>query len=142
VIVFALVASPSAWAILKFSPSFGIDAGFVYSTAVDSTAVDSIFATACHTSLPRSQAVSLLALTISSSVGRAPRGLFDEPTGRRAMGCTHGGALLTAGTVSRVLRVRVVGLRSQERGPGPMHGPGPCAMMMFGGSPNTWRGTS
>ena len=42
---------------------------------------------------------------------------------------------LTAGTVLVACAAAVVSADAQERGPGPMHGPGPGAMMMFGGSP-------
>jgi Spy/CpxP family protein refolding chaperone len=43
---------------------------------------------------------------------------------------------LTAGTVLVACAAAVVSADAQERAPaGPMHGPGPGAMMMFGGSP-------
>jgi len=42
---------------------------------------------------------------------------------------------LMAGTVVVACATVALSADAQERGPGPMHGPGPGAMMMFGGSP-------
>ena len=42
---------------------------------------------------------------------------------------------LMAGTVAVTCATVALSSDAQERGPGPMHGPGPGGMMMFGGSP-------